>query len=234
MKHWKSISCVALLAAMVICGTSMAALQATKSPKPAPKAAPKPAPKGGSDAAKFVPLCNGKDFSEFTPRKAPASIWTLKDGVIQCKGKPFGWLETKKSYRNYVLKLEMRYPKEAGNSGIFLHIGKIGKKWPKCIEVQGKFVDMCKIFGLGGTKGTAVPGDAKARTKAQKKHTEWNAIEITVKDGAITATLNGTLIGQSKPFDITEGPIGLQSEGAPVEFRKLQIKELPAPKTAKK
>ncbi len=213
----KPISLALILSVIVICGGCEPKHQIATPPRIEPG---------------FVPLFNGTDLSAFTPAKAPADIWSVKDGVIQCKGMPFGWLETKKSYRNYTLKLEMRYPKQAGNSGIFLHISKVGKKWPKCIEVQGQFKDMCKIFGLAGTKGKAVLGDAKARAKAQKKHTEWNAIEIIMHNGAVTAKLNGTLIGQSKPFDIKQGPIALQSEGAPVEFRKIRIKV--APKAAVK
>lgn len=210
----KPISFALILSAVLICTGC--------EPKPQPT---KPAVKAVDPEAGFVPLFNGKDLSAFTPVKAPANIWSVTDGVIQCKGMPFGWLATKKSYRNYTLRLEFRYPKQAGNSGIFLHAVNGGKKWPKCIEVQGKFDQVCKVFGLGGTKGKPVFGDDVARKRVSKPHTEWNAIEIIMNEGAVTATLNGTLISQTAPFDIKQGPIALQSEGAPIEFRKIRIKE---------
>ena len=42
----------------------------------------------------------------------------------------------------------------------------------------------------------------------------------------LTASLNGTLIGKAGPYINRKGPIGLQSEGAPIHFRKIRIKEL--------
>ena len=57
-----------------------------------------------------------KDF--FVAFGDPAS-WTAEGGVFQCNGTPNGYLCTKKSYSNYVLTLEFRYPEQAGNSGVF-------------------------------------------------------------------------------------------------------------------
>ena len=164
-----------------------------------------------------------KDF--FVAFGDPAS-WKAEGGVFQCNGTPNGYLCTKKSYSNYVLTLEFRYPEQAGNSGVFHYISGEHKVWPACVEVQGLYQRLAQIFPLGGAEGPRSDGDEEARAKARKPHTEWNRFEITSQDGVIGAKLNGVFIGESGPYPVRQGPIGLQSEGAPVHFRNIEIGEL--------
>ena len=164
-----------------------------------------------------------KDF--FVAFGDPAS-WKAEGGVFQCNGTPNGYLCTKKSYSNYVLTLEFRYPEQAGNSGVFHYISGEHKVWPACVEVQGLYQRLAQIFPLGGAEGPRSDGDEEARTRARKPHTEWNHLEITSRDGVIGAKLNGVFIGESGPYPVRQGPIGLQSEGAPVHFRNIEIREL--------
>lgn len=189
-------------------------------------ALPAVAQKGGNKEEGFKPIFNGKDMSGFELVKAPAETWSVEDGIIKCKGKPNGYFATKKSYRNYILRFDFRYPKNAGNSGYLLNITGKHKVWPKCIEVQGQYNGVCTIFPIGGAKGPRPKVNSAARKKVRKPHTEWNSIEIVMKNGAITAKLNGVTIAQSKPYDLKQGPIGFQSEGAPIDFRKIRIKEV--------
>src|SRR5690606_24938405 len=178
----------------------------------------------------FTQLFNGKDMSgfEFTLPKGtePEKVWTVKDGVIHCTGRPNGYFYTKKSYGNYVLRLDFRYPDGAGNSGYLIHITGDHAIWPKCIEVQGQYQNVCHIFPIRGVKGPNCKTDAEARKKAIKPNTERNSVEIVSKDGTITTYLNGTKISEGGPYDVKEGPIGFQSEGKPIEFRNIAIKEL--------
>ena len=164
-----------------------------------------------------------KDF--FVAFGDPAS-WKAEGGVFQCNGTPNGYLCTRKSYSNYVLTLEFRYPEQAGNSGVFHYISGEHKVWPACVEVQGLYQRLAQIFPLGGAEGPRSDGDEEARTRARKPHTEWNHLEITSQDGVIGAKLNGVFIGESGPYPVRQGPIGLQSEGAPVHFRNIEIREL--------
>lgn len=153
-----------------------------------------------------------------------AKSWKMNDGVIECSGKPNGYICTKKSYSNYVLTLEIRYPEQAGNTGVLNYISGKHKIWPACVEVQGHYNRLAQIFAMGGAKGPRNNGDAAARKKARKPHTEWNKFEITSKNGVISAKLNGVFIGKSGPYLVHKGPIGFQSEGAPVHFRNIRIK----------
>lgn len=175
----------------------------------------------------FKPLFNGKDFTGFGFSKPGVEkAFSVKDGVIDVAGRPAGYIVTKKSYRNYILKVEFRYPKNAGNSGYLIHIqGPPKGTWPKCIEVQGQYGGVCMIFPIQGAKGKRPPVDSKTRNKVRKPHTEWNEVKIVSKNGHLTSYLNGAKICETKePFSLKEGPIGFQSEGAPIQFRKMTIK----------
>lgn len=177
----------------------------------------------GEKKGDFAPLWNGKDLKDFDLVGTPESTWSVEGGVIKCTGKPNGYLATKKSYKNYVLKVELRYPKNAGNSGILIHCTGKAKVWPTCVEVQGQYGGLGSIFPIGGAKGPRPKVDNDARKKAIKKHDEWNALEISVKDGAISVKINGTRVCESEAYELKEGPIGFQSEGAPIEFRNLAL-----------
>ena len=122
--------------------------------------------------------------------------------------------------------MEFRYPDVASNTGVLNYIAGKHKIWPACVEVQGHYDSLAKIFAMGGAKGPRNDGDEAARKKARKPHKEWNKFEITSKDGVISAKLNGVFIGKSGPYEVRKGPFGLQAEGAPVHFRKIRIKEL--------
>ncbi|MFN4261040.1 MAG: DUF1080 domain-containing protein [Gemmataceae bacterium] len=178
----------------------------------------------------FKPLFNGKDFTGFdfvmSGSADPAKTWSVKDGVIDCTGKPNGYIVTKDSYSNYVLQVDIRYPEQAGNSGFLINCTGDPKVWPTCIEVQGHYNSICAIFPIGGAKGPRPPVDEAARKKAIKPHNEWNTVEIRVQNGAITSMLNGVKICESEPYELKKGPIGFQSEGVPVQFRNMRIKEL--------
>ena len=85
----------------------------------------------GSDASaqKTTKLFNGKDLSGWNfvvdKNSVPAEqVYSVKDGVINITGQPFGYMYTKEKYGDYKQHVEYRWPngKEKANSGIFLLI----------------------------------------------------------------------------------------------------------------
>src|SRR5688572_19782879 len=73
-----------------------------------------------------IDLFNGKDFEGWTffldPRARdvkPEDVWSIDKGVIVCKGKPFGYMITRKEYEDYQLELEWKWGEKPGNSGVF-------------------------------------------------------------------------------------------------------------------
>ena len=59
----------------------------------------------------FVSLMPKRDLDEHwtVEGKAPAEAWSLRDGVIACTGQPNGFLRSKKTYRNFILRAEWRF-----------------------------------------------------------------------------------------------------------------------------
>jgi hypothetical protein len=81
-----------------------------------------------------------------------------------------------------------------------------------------------RIFAIQGATGKFT-FDAAALKKSRNKVGEWNTTEVLCKDGAITSKVNGTEVGTGKG-ELTEGPFGLQSEGAEIHFKNIKIKVL--------
>jgi hypothetical protein len=180
------------------------------------------------DEKGFQPLFNGKDLTGWKlivqGNADPEKTFSVKDGVIDVTGNPNGYFYTDKSYKNYILRFEWRYPKQAGNSGCLVHIQEPHRVWPKCVEVQGLYADHGHIFAIGGAKGK-FKLDKEAQKRALKPHQEWNTTEVISKDGELTSKINGIQVDSGKG-DLTEGQIGFQSEGVNIQFKNIRIKML--------
>jgi hypothetical protein len=168
-------------------------------------------------------------------------VWTVKDGVIICKGTPLGYLFTNTSHQDFKLSFEWRWPTGTtpGNSGVLLRIaGKPATFMPKCVEAQLKHENAGDAWGFFGAsldgppdriqeiKDHATLGNFKGIKKikpAEKPAGEWNQYEITVSGGNLELKVNGELVNQVSGLDILAGPIGLQSEGAEIHFRKIHL-----------
>src|SRR5436309_2530887 len=82
-----------------------------------------------------IALFNGKDLSGWTTwladskREDPRGVFSVQDGAIRISGDGFGYLATKKVYRDYRLVAEFKWGRKnwrgreqnARDSGIFLH-----------------------------------------------------------------------------------------------------------------
>ncbi len=186
----------------------------------------------------FVSLVPKQDISEhWTAETAPESIWSLKDGVIACLGKPNGFLRSRKSYKNYVFRAEWRFKKEGWvrgpnatsddwpNAGFFIHAQEVRQGWPRSLEVQGHWSEAGSLFGVrGGSIGGATRGPF---VKKRPPLGDWDRYEITSLNGKVKVVLNGKLVNEGFGAKPSEGNICLQSEGWPVFYRKMEIKELP-------
>lgn len=188
----------------------------------------------------FPRLFNGRDFAGMKfiladGKTEPGETFKVDQRVLVCSGKPNGYWYTEKSYKNFVLRFDYRYKRPdgladeqafPGNSGYLIYITGEHKVWPKCIEVQGMNRDVLKTFPVSGFPAFKAKDDNEARLKSRKPVGEWNSVEIVSKDGALTSTLNGVKIAESEPAEIKEGPIGFQSEGAEIHWRRVRIKEM--------
>lgn len=197
---------------------------------------------GGLFGSKKINLWNGKNFSGwklYLPDDTVSvdDVWSVKDGVIHCTGKPNGYMRTKRRFRNYRLHLEWRWPENPTNSGVLLHATGPDKVWPKCIECQlktGKAGDFVLIGGPGITVDGLNKQDVdeqfvvvdKKEQSSEKPAGEWNTYEIYCLGNTIKCYVNGVLQNEGTNATLNTGWICLQSEGSPIEFRNIYLEAL--------
>lgn len=197
-------------------------------------------------SAPLVQLFNGSDLSGWShvlvgEGVKKEDVWSVKDGVLVCKGTPLGYLFTNESYQDFTLSFEWRWAPEGtpGNSGVLLRIaGKPATFMPKCVEAQLKHENAGDAWGFFGAsidgpaeriqeiKNHESLGDFKGVKKikaAEKPPGEWNQYEIKVSGTTLELKVNGELVNQVKGLDILSGPIGFQSEGAEIHFRDIRL-----------
>jgi len=181
--------------------------------------------------------------------------WSWKDGVLFCTGKPVGVIKKKTPVTNFELVLEWNHRKSAGNSGVFVWVpetslAKLTKPGlPHGIEVQvldhgyteqyekgGKKADWFTSNGDTfpvGVKMTPFPPLSKngersfPKHKTTKGHGEWNHYYIRAINGEVRLWVNGTEVSGGNNIEPRTGFLCLESEGSPIEFRNIRIRELP-------
>ena len=183
--------------------------------------------------------------------------FTWKDGVAHCTGMPVGVMPSKAPYANFELSLKWRHLKSGGNSGVFVWTIKESidalkrNGLPQGIEVQvldhgyaeqyekhsGKkpdwFTTHGDVFPVGAAKMTPFEPTApdKKRSFPRKLVTrglnEWNHYYIRAIDGELRLWVNGEEVSGGTAIEPKSGYLCLESEGSPVEFKEIFLRELP-------
>lgn len=181
--------------------------------------------------------------------------WTWKDGVAHCTGKPVGVIRSIKPYTNFELVCQWRHNKPAGNSGVFLWGTKSvldslkRNQLPEGIEVQvldhgyaeryekqhGKksdwFTTHGDVFPTRGAKMTPFPPSHGSRSFPSKNLSkgvgEWNHYYIRAINGEVRLWVNGEEVSGGTNCSPASGFLCLESEGSPVDFKNIRIRELP-------
>lgn len=183
--------------------------------------------------------------------------WQWKDGLLYCTGQPVGVLRTAKEYQNFEMVVEWRHLKSAGNSGVFLWVPEASLKdlkpgqLPHGIEVQvldhgytevfekqtGKKADWFTthgdVFPVGSSKMKPFPPTSpNGQRSFPKKNVskgvgEWNHYYIRAVNGEVRLSVNGEEVSGGSDCQPAKGFLALESEGSPIEFRNLRVKELP-------
>jgi hypothetical protein len=196
---------------------------------------------GAARAEEPIALFNGRDLSGWTyhlnkPNVPMKDVWSVHDGVLVCKGEPVGYLRTKKNdFANYVLTLQWRWPEKGGNNGVLVHVTEPGVLgvWPRSLEVQLGSGDAGDFWVIGTT--IDVENIEKRREgrrhfnltdDSEKPLGEWNEMEITCRGDEVIVKVNGELVNHATKVSQTRGAIALQSEGTPIEFRKIELRQL--------
>lgn len=188
-------------------------------------------------------LFNGKDLTGWTiyvedESVNPDEYFYVNDGVIETVGVPVGYIRTDKSYSNYHLHIEWRYPEEPTNSGVFLHTNLPDKIWITHYQAQLKHKNAGDFIvhgeGVSATVGDSVcvsteevkPLIAKLHESNENEAGEWNSYDIICKDDTVEIKVNGLVQNVATNCSLTEGMIGMQAEGSKIQFRNIWVEKI--------
>lgn len=169
----------------------------------------------------FVSLFNGRDLtgwrfddSESPPPKLPEN-WSVENGVIKVSGGGSPHLASAREFRDFDLRLEWRGMRDKYNSGLFLRSGR---------KIGANQINLAR-----GSEGAFIGGKvegARPVPELQKPPGEWNAWRIVAQGDKVSFWCNGQLAWEATGLQPASGYLGLQAEGAPLEFRNLRIREI--------
>jgi hypothetical protein len=182
-----------------------------------------------------VSLFNGKDLAGWKNAN-----YIVEDGVLVCKG---GNLVTEKQYTNYIFEFDFLLP-PGGNNGLGIHYPGSGDAAYSGMELQildnshPRYVKL-KDYQFHGSLYTL----QAAKRGHLKPVGEWNHEKVTVDGPLVKVELNGVVILDANLDELNKqkpkhkgaqrrsGHLCFCGHGAPVKFKNITIKELPAKKT---
>ena len=179
----------------------------------APAAAPAPAQPGALPAVNPSPTPCVTKQSASTP--AGSSHWEVVDGALTGCGEPAGYLNSDRSFKNFVLSLEFKTT-ETANSGVFVRSPQ---------EAGGYEVQIWKQQPAGYNTGSIV-GTAKTARDYAFKPNEWNHMQITADGDRLIVVLNGETTLDTRDAKFPEGHIRLQYQQFPIAFRNVKLRRL--------
>jgi len=195
--------------------------------------------------------------SDFVNVNCAPETWSWQDGVAHCTGRPTGVIRSVKRFQNFELVAQWRHLKPGGNSGIFVwasesSLGAIKPgQLPHGIEVQvldlayteqyekqyqkkaDWFTCHGDVFPVGPYKMKPFPpvapnGQRSFPSKSLTRPSpEWNHYYVRSINGEVRLWVNGEEVSGGTGIEPREGYLALESEGSPVEFRDLRLRELP-------
>lgn len=201
-------------------------------------------------------LFDGENMSQWRNFKRDdlSDRWVIDSGTMKLLGKGGGDILTRKSYRNFDLRLEWQIS-EAGNSGIFILADEEGAHiYSHAPEIQILDNERHSDNKLDSHRSGSLYDMVASHPSSHKPAGEWNQVRILFRDGFLQVwqndvkTVNITLGdstwntlfeaskfsgGLSSFFNDFEGfaeaksgHIGLQDHSDPVAFKNLKIREL--------
>ncbi|MEO6546865.1 MAG: DUF1080 domain-containing protein [Ferruginibacter sp.] len=202
---------------------------------------------------KMTPLFNGKNLDgwySFLKTKGknndPEKVFSIENKQLHISGKEFGYICTEKEYTDFHLVVEFKWglkkfpPRDADtvkrDNGICFYMPADAKDsvWPKSIECQVQEGDTGDMWLIDHT--TIIAGGHRSipdsfqrvikQKDAERPTGEWNRVEIIASKGKIVYIVNGVQVNQGEDPSVRKGRILIQSEGAEIYYRKIEITEL--------
>ena len=186
----------------------------------------------------FTALFDGKSLQGWTSKNTTPTTFSVKEGLIHVEGNS-GWLQSEREYSNFRMRVEVRFLTDNADSGVFVRA--VGdsiflRGWPgNSYQVQARDVTRNQSANpilIGNIYRHGNPGgqtnfDSAAALRAAKPTGEWQLLEIEVRGDSLNVALNGTGVTRVTGLANPRGYVGLQGEAGIVEYRKIEIQEMP-------
>ena len=168
-----------------------------------------------------VELFNGRDLGGWKTQHADRpNGWKVVNGLL-VNAEPGNNLLTEQKFSDFQLRVEFRYP-QGSNSGIYLR-GRYE------LQIEDNFGLEADSHRIGGVYGHLTP-----LRNAAKPAGEWQTYEATLVGRELTVVLNGERVidratipgitgGALDSREGEPGPLLLQGDHGPVEFRKVTL-----------
>lgn len=194
---------------------------------------------------------------DFANVNCEPETWSWHKGILSCTGQPTGVLRSRKEYTNFELVLQWKHQKTGGNSGVFVWgtaetIEKLKpNEYPQGVEIQildhgytkefeattGERADWFTtegdVFPVNGTRMKPFPpvspnGERSfPRKQLTKGLDHWNHYYIRCLNGEVRLWVNGEEVSGGTDCNPRTGYLCLESEGAPIQFTQIRVRELP-------
>lgn len=165
-----------------------------------------------------IKLLNGKNTEGWHPSGAK-NQWVIENGVLKSPASGSN-LITDQKFTDFKLHIEFKYPPHS-NSGVYLR-GRYE------VQVEDGLSDPSNE-GIGGVYGFIIPNQ-----RFTKGPGEWQVYDITIIGRRVTVVANGKTIicdqvipgitgGALDSKEGEPGPIMLQGDHGPIEYRNIEI-----------
>ena len=194
--------------------------------------------------------------TDFKNVNCSPDTWQWNGTHVHCTGTPVGVIRSVKPYTNFELVCSWRHLKDAGNSGIFVwspieSLDRLDAPGlPEGIECQVLDLGYTAAYEQGGRTanwftchGDVFPVGASTmqpfpptspngrRSFPTAEHTkgtgDWNHYYIRAINGEVRLWVNGHEVSGGRQCTPNTGYLCLESEGSPIDFKDIRIRELP-------
>jgi len=193
-------------------------------------------------------LFDGKDLDGWVVEQRPyrdksgksAPNWSVRDGLLTCEGKTFGFLRyDKQEFADFALHVECRLSPKS-NTGIGIRTVPYDPRKDKEtrpsyrsyeIQIQDDVGQPPNKYRTGSLYRYVAP-----KANPIQRDPAWNTVDVECIGPRIRVTINGQEVldvDQSTIAEIKDKPLKgyvcLQSHTGKVEFRNVRIREIRAP-----
>ncbi len=165
-----------------------------------------------------IQLFNGKDLTGW--HALGENQWIVQDGIIRSPHSGAN-LVTDKTFNDFKLHIEFRYPKES-NSGVYLR----GRYEVQVEDSKGKEPE---VGLLGAIYGFIAPSEMAAKDAG-----EWQSFDVTLTGRMVTVVMNGVTVicnreipgitgGAIDSKEEEPGPLLIQGDHGPIDYRNIII-----------